>query len=105
MNMYIWIIILGGAIVTILPRVIPIMFVSKINLNDKITKFLQFIPIAILSALVVSEIFITNNKLYINTYEMIAVIPTVLVAIIKDNLLPTVIVGITSLAILRVIFN
>lgn len=105
MKMYIWIIILGGSIVTMLPRVLPIMFVSKINLNDRVSKFLKFIPIAILSALVVSELFISNNRLYINTYEIIAIIPTLIVAIIKNNLLLTVIVGVISMAILRCILN
>lgn len=105
MKMYIWIIILGGGIVTMLPRVLPIMFVSKINLNDRVSKFLKFIPIAILSALVVSGLFISNNRLYINIYEFIAIIPTVIVAIIKNNLLLTVLVGVISMAILRLVFN
>lgn len=105
MNTYIWTIIIGGAIVTILPRILPVMFISKINLNDRISKFLKFIPIAILSTLVVSELFIVNNKVSINTHEAVAVIPTVIVAIKKNNLLLTVMVGVISLALLRMIFN
>lgn len=105
MSIYVWTIIIGGAVVTILPRILPIMFISKINLSDNISKFLNFIPIAILSTLVVSQLFIDNNKVSINTYETIAVIPTVIIAIKKNNLLLTVIVGVISLALLRIIFN
>lgn len=105
MNMYVWIIILGGAIVTILPKVLPIMIVSKFNLNNKISKFLKFIPISILSTLIISQVFVENNKLNINIPEMIALIPTIIVSLKKDSLLLTVIIGVISLALLRIIYN
>lgn len=103
MNMYIWIVIIGGSILTILSKTFPIVFISKINLNNKILNFLKLIPISILIALIVSELFIVDNKVNINLCEVLAAIPTILIAIKKNNLLLTVIVGIISVALLRII--
>lgn len=104
MNMRIWYIIFGGAIVTILPRVLPVMLISKINLNKKVEIFLKYIPISILTALVFSEIIISNNKLSINLPVLIAAVISCITAIKKNNLLLTVIVGVISMAVLRAVF-
>lgn len=105
MNMNIWYAIVGGCVVTLLPRVLPVMLISKINLNDKVTKFLNYIPISILTALVVSSLLISNNKFSMNKPVMIAAIITAVVADKKNNLLLTVVVGVISMAILRLIFQ
>ncbi|OOM80623.1 branched-chain amino acid transport protein AzlD [Clostridium puniceum] len=106
MNLYVWCVIIGGCIVTILPRVLPITVLSKIKLNKKIEEFLTYIPISILAALIAVELLTVNDKISIegNSLELIAVIPTVLIALKKNNLLLTVIVGILSIAILRFLF-
>ena len=74
MNIYVWSVILGGCIVTLLPRVLPITILSKVKLNKKVEEILTYIPISIL------------------------------VALKKNNLLLTVGVGIISVAILRFVF-
>lgn len=104
MNMRVWYIIIGGALVTILPRVLPVMLITKINLNSKVETFLKYIPISILTALVFSELIISNNKLSINMSVLIAAFITCITAIKKNNLLLTVIVGVVSMAVLRMIF-
>ncbi|MBU3217822.1 AzlD domain-containing protein (plasmid) [Clostridium estertheticum] len=104
MNMNIWYIILGGCAVTLLPRVLPVMLISKINLNDRVLKFFKYIPISILTALVASELLISNNKFSMNNSVIIAAVITALVAVKKNNLLLTVIVGVISMAVLRFIF-
>ena len=104
MNMRIWYIIIGGALVTILPRVLPVMLITKINLNNKVEIFLKYIPVSILTALVFSELLISNNKLAINIPVMVAAAITCITAIKKNNLLLTVIVGVVSMAVLRMVF-
>lgn len=64
MNSYVWSVIIGGCIVTMLPRVLPITILSKIKLNKKVEEFLTYIPISILASLIVAELFITDNKFY-----------------------------------------
>lgn len=104
MNMRVWYIIIGGALVTILPRVLPVMLISKININSKVETFLKYIPVSILTALVFSELIISNNKLSINMPVLIAAFITSITAIKKNNLLLTVIVGVVSMAVLRAVF-
>jgi branched-subunit amino acid transport protein len=106
MNLYVWSVIIGGCIVTVLPRVLPITVLSKVKLNKRVEEFLTYIPISILSSLIAVELLTANNKISIegNSLELIAAIPTVLIAIKKNNLLLTVIVGIVSIAVLRFLF-
>lgn len=105
MNTYVWTVILGGCIVTILPRVLPITLLSKITLNEKLTEFLTYLPLSILSALIASELLISNNQLvfYENALKLLAALPTLFIAIKKNNLLLTVLTGIVTLALLRFI--
>lgn len=105
MNIYVWSVIFGGCIVTVLPRVLPITILSKIKLNNKVEEFLYYIPISILTALIAVELFTADNKFSIqgNSLELLAAIPTILIAIKKNNLLLTVIIGVISIAILRLI--
>ncbi|MBP2630178.1 MAG: branched-chain amino acid transporter [Firmicutes bacterium] len=105
MNTYVWTVILGGCIVTMLPRVLPITLLSKITLNEKLTEFLTYLPISILSALIASEILISNNQLVFseNALKLLAALPTLFIALKKNNLLLTVLTGIVTLALLRII--
>ncbi|OOM16196.1 AzlD domain-containing protein [Clostridium saccharobutylicum] len=107
MNLYVWSVIIGGCIVTVIPRVLPITILSKIKLNRKVEEFLTYIPISILAALIAVEIFTDGSKLSVdrNYVELLGAIPTVLVALKKNNLLLTVLVGIISIGILRAILN
>lgn len=106
MNFYVWSVIVGGCIVTVLPRVLPITILSKVKLNKKVEEFLTYIPISILASLIAVELFTANNKFSFqdNSLESLAAIPTILVALKKNNLLLTVVVGVLSIAILRFIF-
>lgn len=106
MSFYVWSIIIGGCIVTVLPRILPITILSKIKLNKKVEEFLTYIPISILAALIAVELFTDDNKFSIqgNYLELLVSIPTILVALKKNSLLLTVVVGIVSIAILRFIF-
>lgn len=101
----IWLVILGGSILTIIPRVLPIIIVSKLHLSERASKFLKYVPITLLTVLVFSELFINNNKFQLNITELLADIITIIVAIKKDNLLFTVLVGIVSEALLRLIIK
>ena len=106
MNMYVWSVIVGGCIVTVIPRVLPITILSKIRLNKKVEEFLTYIPISILAALIAVELFTDNNKISIegNFVEILAAVPTLLVALKRNNLLLTVVIVIVSIAILRFVF-
>lgn len=104
-NPYILLIIIGSAIVTFVPRVLPLIFLSRIALPDWAMRWLGYVPIAVMAALVGQEIFLDDGKLsFSNNLELWAAIPTFAVAILTRSLLGTVLVGIISMMLLRLLF-
>lgn len=97
------IIILCG-IVTILVRVIPFMMISRVNLPDVIIQWLSFIPITLFTALVLDGIIQQHEGSVgytLNVPFIIALIPTVLLAIYTRSLTWTILGGIAFIAGLR----
>ena len=58
------IMILGCALVTFIPRLIPAIFVGKINFNNKTEKFLDLIPYTALSALIIPGVLTVDTQLW-----------------------------------------
>lgn len=56
--------ILGCALVTFIPRLLPAIFVGKINLGKKAEKFLNLIPYTALTALIVPGVLTVDNQLW-----------------------------------------
>lgn len=56
--------ILGCALVTFIPRLLPAIFVGKINLGKKTEKFLNLIPYTALTALIVPGVLTVDNQLW-----------------------------------------
>ncbi len=75
-DMKIWILIMGMAIVTYVPRMIPLLMFSKKNLPPWLESWLKYIPVGIFSALVFPDIFIRNQmfSMTINNIELISAI-------------------------------
>ena len=95
-------IILAAAIVTWIPRVIPFIFVRVVTLPEIVMRFLKYVPISILSALVFSNLLLqTSSGIKIEWTVLFALIPTVLIAIWTKSLSLTVIIGVISMALIR----
>lgn len=93
---------IGCAIVTWLPRIIPFMLVRNVKLPDVILKWLSYIPICILSALVLESLFHSeDNMVTLDWLNVLAFIPTLIVAIYTKSLFKTVIVGVLTMALIR----
>lgn len=74
--------ILGCLLVTFIPRVLPFIFVRKIQMPSIVLKWLSFIPICILTALVVEGIVTDTDQFISFDWQVVAVlIPTILVAL------------------------
>lgn len=97
--------IFGCGVATWLSRVLPFFLLKKFTLSEKLIEFLSFVPVVIMSALWFSGLFEQNlgHLPKINFPELLASIPTVISAVISKNLLVIVLVGMTSLALLRLI--
>jgi branched-subunit amino acid transport protein len=98
--------ILGAAIVTFLPRVLPLVVFSRIQLPDWALRFLSYVPVAVMAALLTQELLTTNNKLVpiLHNEKLLAFIPTLLIALITRSLLGTVVAGILSMMALSLFF-
>ena len=97
------IIILCG-IVTILVRVIPFMMISRVNLPDVLIRWLSFIPITLFTALVLDGLIQQHEGSVgytLNVPFIIALIPTILLAIYTRSLTWTILGGIAFIAMLR----
>ncbi|SOB91559.1 branched-subunit amino acid transport protein [Ureibacillus xyleni] len=96
---------LGCAIVTWLPRVIPFMLVRNVELPDVVLRWLKYIPVCILSALVIESLFNADGSIVtFDWLNLAAFIPTLIVAVFTKSLSKTVVVGVVSMAILRYFF-
>lgn len=97
----------GMFLVTYVPRFIPAFGLSKVELPDIIKSYLEYITVAVLSALLFPTIFMKGNHLFISYKNifLIASIPTVLVAYKSRKLFSPVIVGIISYILISLLIN
>lgn len=102
----IFLIILGAALVTFVPRVLPLMLLSRITIPGWGMRWLNYVPIAVMAALVAQELLLEDGRFSAlsTNVELIAALPTFWVAVKTRSLLGTVISGILSLMLLRMIF-
>lgn len=91
--------------VTYIPRMLPVTFLSKVKLPDKIVSFLKFVGPAILASLLAPALFITEGALNIslNNNYLLAAIPTFLTAYFSRSIFTTVFLGMFYLYILTLI--
>lgn len=99
------ILILACAAVTFLPRVLPLALLSRFNLPKWLLRWLAYVPIAVLAALLAQSVLISDGAidLSMNNLGLLAVIPTLLVALRTRSLIWTVLTGVASMALLRFI--
>ena len=88
-------VILGMGLVTFLPRWLPLVYLTKRNLPAWLVDWLDLIPAAILSALLLPELVTGGapRSLDLLRPELMAAVPTLLFAIFTKSLGGTVIVG------------
>ena len=93
---------LGCALVTWVPRVVPFILVRNLQLPDVVLRWLAYIPVCILSALVLESLFEAEDHFVtFDWLNLFAFIPTIAVAIWTKSLSKTVIVGVITMAIIR----
>ena len=87
--------IIGMGIVTYLPRLIPLLVLSRRYLPNWLAEGLDLIPAAILGALLLPLLITTGEPRHIELFrpELLVAIPTFLFAIKTKSLSGTVILG------------
>lgn len=102
---YVLLVILGSGLVTWLPRVLPFVFAKRLEFPKKLKTFLSYIPMCILTALFVQSLLVTHTDGFptLNVENLLASIPTLVVGAFSRNLMWTVLTGIISMAVLRLL--
>lgn len=100
--MEIFLIILFMGLVTYLPRIIPLIVLSRLNLPTLLLEWLSFLPVAILGALLLPLLIMPEGELFISLQNpfLLASVPTFLVAFKTKNLLLTVLLGMIFVVLL-----
>ena len=92
------------SLVTFIPRVLPILLLSRSELSDSVTRWLSYVPVAVLAALLAPALFVpggtVNVALEANPAFWVA-IPVFTVAHLTRNLFATVLTGMVLMALLR----
>lgn len=79
--------VLACALVTAVPRVLPLVVLSRLRLPAWLIDWLGYVPIAVLSALLTLELHALPSP---------AILPALAVAWFTRNLLATVVVGVAA---------
>ena len=61
---YMAVVIIGCALVTFIPRLIPALFIDKLDFSPKVDKFLNLIPYTALAALICPGVLTVDNQLW-----------------------------------------
>ena len=99
----IFLIIAGMAVVTYLPRLLPVWLLSKRELPQVVITWLRYVPSAVLAALLFPSVLSDGSRLDFSFYNLylLAVLPTLLVAWKTRSLFGAVITGMALVALAR----
>jgi branched-subunit amino acid transport protein len=93
-------------IATQISRLAPMFISSKFQMSEGFERWLKFIPVSVLAALIVPEFFEkTDLGIRINDVYIISGLIAFGVGIWRKNLLTTTVAGVLSLALLRLILQ
>jgi branched-subunit amino acid transport protein len=102
---YVLVVILGTALVTAVPRILPLALLSRMNIPNGIVRWLGHVPVAVLAALLAQSVLLSSGRidLSIGNLALLAIIPTLLVALRTRSLVGTVLTGVATMALLRLL--
>ena len=95
------ILIFGCAAVTIVPRVLPLVVLSRLDLPSGLRAWLGYVPIAILAALTAGEVTLEQGMLALKWRDLLAVVPVLAIVATTRSLIGAVVAGVVTMALLR----
>jgi branched-subunit amino acid transport protein len=98
---------LGMALVTYIPRLLPVYFLSSRSLPSLAVAWLRFVPVAVLAAMLFPSILVQGDQVAIGPDNLFfwAALPTLLVAWKTRSLFGSVVVGMILVAAARYVFG
>ncbi|WP_413518125.1 AzlD domain-containing protein [Carnobacterium maltaromaticum] len=95
--------ILGMAVVTYLPRMLPMLLLNNREIPEKIVRWMSFIPVSIFASLIFSDIFFWENQFSINPLENLKLIPAIVVFFIAyktKNIMWSIVFGVVGISLM-----
>lgn len=101
-NLNIYLLIIGIAILTYIPRSLPIIYLSKKDLPQWLKDWMKFIPSGIFAALILPDILIQDGSLNVSftNIKLIASILVLIIAMKRKSLGLSIAVGVSAITIL-----
>ncbi|OJG12948.1 hypothetical protein RU94_GL001647 [Enterococcus asini] len=95
---------IGCAVVTWVPRVLPFAIANRLVFPKKFNQFLNYLPLCILTALLVQSLLVFREGQWplVKIPELLACLPALVVGYYTKDLMKIVIVGILCIALLRI---
>lgn len=95
-------------LVTLVAKILPITFLNADNLPPFLRRWLDFVPVAVMAALVGSDVFFYDGRLNLSLSNLYLVVslPTLLCAWLTKNYFLTIAVGLILIIVARALgFN
>lgn len=91
------------AVVTFLPRALPLVMFNKVEFPPLLIKWLGFIPAAVLAALLAPDLFLPEGywELSLSNIHLLAALPTLIIALVTKSMIWALLGGMGSFAILQ----
>lgn len=99
-----WLLIALMALVTYLPRWLPLALAGRVRLPPPLERALDFVPVAVLTSIIAQSALIRDGALDLsaNNYHAIAALAAFVTALLTRHLFITVVAGLACFAALRV---
>ncbi|MCD5028964.1 AzlD domain-containing protein [Enterococcus asini] len=103
-NQQFFVLVIGCAVVTWIPRVLPFAIANRLAFPQKLNQFLNYLPLCILTALLVQSLLVFREGQWplVKIPELLACLPALVVGYYTKDLMKIVIVGILCIALLRI---
>jgi branched-subunit amino acid transport protein len=92
---------LGAALVTVVPRVVPLVLLARMQLPHWLRVWLGYVPVAVLAALLAGELFLAGGGLAPPGAPLLAILPAFAVAARSGSIIGAVLAGVAAMALLR----
>ena len=104
---YLLLAVIFSGLVTWIPRMIPFILVKYKGLPAIVERFLKFLPVSIIFALILSSVSNakTGQLLSFKWLDLLAIFPTTYIEFKYKNLILTVVCGVVLVALLRLVIQ
>ena len=105
--MNLWIVMIIAGLLTFATRLSFIFLLDRIKMPDWFRRGLRFVPVAVLSAIILPELTSPNGTLFLSwrNPQLLAGAVAILVAWKTKNVLLTILAGMAALVIIQLLFG